>query len=1146
MKTSHRFVVTVAIVAVILISVFAAPTVARTTLAEAQARAAGTGGGTVPTDHGGDSASTLADDTNMTGTPTATTTSGQGSSGQGTGTGATTSGHQFVPYSGTPYAVPGRIEAENYDLDLCQQGTSGQGSSDNGTVTPTATSTITTTTTTTTGQGSSGQGSGNGSAGMNVTIISPNATSAVSGPNVTVTVQVTNFSVVDMQGQANVTGEGHLHYYMDVSPIPTTDGQPAIPNNTSAVWAHISATNYTFTNVTAGQHTFTVQLANNDHTPVIPIVMQSVTVQVGEAGNTSSNATGSSGTGALGIVILAAGVYNQDGSGTETVTPTATTTATTAATTTSGEGSSGQEIGTATMTTVATTAATATATTSGQGSSGQSTSGQPGAEPGTYTCAQGFAYFDRSPGNQGGAYRQDDVDIENGGSGHVVAFVKSSEWLIYSVNVTEAGTYTATFRVSSPWSDRGIWIWVDGVLKAQVKVPNTGSFDTYQDATATVALPAGNYYIRLEFVKDSQNLDYFTLEGPTGTAGGGQNVTPTTTSGGGNQSGGNVTPTPTVNVTDLTNQNSPQAAMLVGNQSTTMLSPSGISVGLQRVAGNFTAPLFVADAKDGNGRLFVVDQTGYVKIVYANGTVIDQPFLDVRSKMVHLLPGYDERGLLSIAFHPNFSINGKVYAYYSAPLRASADPTWNCTNHLFEFTVNLSNPNVADNATERILLEVDKPYMNHNGGILLFGPTDNYLYLTLGDGGRADDTGIGHTPGIGNAQDLTKLLGKIIRIDVDTTSAGKEYGIPADNPFLANATVPPEIYAYGFRNPAFASFDSGGSNRMFIAMAGQNLFESVLVLYRGGAYPWNIREGTHCFDPANNRTVATTTCRITSYGGQPLIGPVVELGHDIGNTVVGGVVYRGSNLSSVQPGSYLFGTWSNSFASGNGTLLMGTPPAGLDMTLLPDDAASLTPAENAMWTTSEVTVANNANGRINAFVRGLYETPTHEVLVLINQNPGPGVAPQNSGEVWMMVPATTQGLAPIGSGTAAPAPTPTATVTTTTATTTPTPTTTAPATTVGGSATVSLTAQNIAFDKSSITVPAGSQVRVTFTNMDSGVPHNFAVYTDASASTAIFTGAIVTGPTTTTYTFTAPSTPGTYFFRCDVHPTQMTGQFIVT
>ncbi len=923
----------------------------------------------------------------------------------------------------------------------------------------------------------------------------------------------------------------------------------------------------------------------------------------------------------------------------------------------------------------------------------QSFTGTPAAVPGQIeaedydTGGQGSAWYDRTPGNQGGAYREDDVDIEAGGSGNVIAFVKSSEWLTYSVDVQEAGDYLATFRASSPWNGREVWVWVDGVMKAQVGVPNTGSFDTYEDATANVTLPAGSHVVRLQFVRDSQNLDYFSLEqagGPTVTptptptetgnvtpmptvtgtittvpTSDGGNVTPTPTTTGNvtptPTSDGNVTPTPTMDVSDLTNQASPLAAMITGDQSTTMLQAPGVPIGLQRVAGNFTSPLFVADAKDGSGRLFLVDQNGYVNIFYMNGTVIDQPFLDIRDRMVNLLPAYDERGLISIAFHPNFSANGKVYAYYSAPLRAGADPSWNCTNRLSEFTVNQSSPDVVDTTTERVLLEVDKPQTNHNGGILLFGPTDKYLYLTLGDGGRADDTGLGHTPGIGNAQDLTKLLGKVIRIDVDTMSEGLQYGIPADNPFLSNASIPPEIYAYGFRNPAFASFDSGGSNRMFIAMAGQNLFESVLVLYKGGAYPWNIREGTHCFDPAMNRTVANTTCSITSYAGQPLIGPVVELGHDVGNTVVGGVVYRGSNLTSLQQGSYIFGTWSNSFTVGDGTLLVATPPAGLDTATLPDDAASLTPEQNAMWTTSELAVANNANGRLNTFVRGMYEGTDGEVLVLINQNAGPGITPQNSGEVWRMVDANTPGLVPIGNGSATngtpdvqivqpvdgatvtgssvdvsvdvtnfeivdalgsanvvgqghlhyfmdaepptepgvPAVTepgtyvptinttytwqnvspgmhnfsvelvnnnhtpieppvvrtvtanvnPAVPGTTTPATGTPTPTAT---TTIPGlNSSIDLTAQNLAFSLSEITVQAGAQVTVNFNNMDANIPHNFAVYTDSSASTAIFQGQLVTGPTTTTYTFTAPSTAGNYFFRCDVHP-EMTGTFVVT
>ena len=330
-----------------------------------------------------------------------------------------------------------------------------------------------------------------------------------------------------------------------------------------------------------------------------------------------------------------------------------------------------------------------------------------------------------------------------------------------------------------------------------------------------------------------------------------------------------------------------------------------------------------------------------MKVFYPNGTVIAQPFLDVRDRMVKIDPAYDERGLLSIAFHPQFTSNGRVFAYYSAPIRAGVDPNWSATNRLSEFHVSTTDPNRVDMSTEKILLEVDKPYQNHNGGTLLFGPDDGYLYLPLGDGGRADDTGMGHTVGIGNAQDLTKILGKVIRIDIDHTSPGKQYAIPPDNPFLSNSSILPEIYAYGFRNPAYATFDSGGSHRMFIAMAGQRLFESALIIYRGGAYPWNIREGTHCFNPAGDFLVPPGPCRTTAYNGQPLIGPVVELGHDVGDTIVGGVVYRGTAMPSLQ-GSYIYGTWSDeNRIVGNGTLLVSNPPAGLDLATLPTDAPNL-------------------------------------------------------------------------------------------------------------------------------------------------------------------------------------------------------------
>ncbi|HZD43748.1 MAG TPA: PQQ-dependent sugar dehydrogenase, partial [Methanomicrobiales archaeon] len=337
----------------------------------------------------------------------------------------------------------------------------------------------------------------------------------------------------------------------------------------------------------------------------------------------------------------------------------------------------------------------------------------------------------------------------------------------------------------------------------------------------------------------------------------------------------NVTPG---TVTDLTNAGSPYAATFNGGASQTKLEPvPGFTadLNLELVAGNFTAPMMVADPGDGSGRLFVVEQTGLVKIVEPNGTVLDQPFLDLRDRLVTLNPRYDERGLLSLAFHPEYRNNGKVYVFYSAPLREGAPTGWSCTNHLSEFTVSNESPDRVNMTSEKVLMYIDKPYQNHNGGQLVFGPSDGYLYIPFGDGGGANDVGTGHTPGIGNGQDLTKIYGKILRIDVDNTTEGgladqspagqswtfdrSLYGIPPDNPFTTNRTpilssyaydsIPPEIFAYGLRNPAYIAFDSASENALFAADAGQLLFEEVDVILSGGNYGWNIREGTHCFNP---------------------------------------------------------------------------------------------------------------------------------------------------------------------------------------------------------------------------------------------------------------------------------------------------------
>ncbi|MDD1718724.1 MAG: PQQ-dependent sugar dehydrogenase [Methanoregulaceae archaeon] len=461
-------------------------------------------------------------------------------------------------------------------------------------------------------------------------------------------------------------------------------------------------------------------------------------------------------------------------------------------------------------------------------------------------------------------------------------------------------------------------------------------------------------------------------------------------------------------VPDLTNQDSSLAATFSASQSQTrLISPARVA-GLVFVAGGFDAPMQLLSAPDDSGRIFLVEQAGVVRIIRPDGTVLSEPFLDVRDRMIGLSAGYDERGLLGIAFHPGYAMNGRVYAFYSAPLRAGAPAGWSCTNHLSEFRVSEANPNLADVATERVILAVDKPSANHNGGAILFGPDDGYLYIPLGDGGGADDRGTGHTPGTGNAQDLSNVYGKVLRIDVDSPTAGRSYGIPADNPFAGVEGARPEIFAYGLRNPAYAAFDSGPGHHLFVASAGQRLFEPAYIVLSGGNYGWNIREGTHCFDPGNNARPLSSPCPVTGIREEALIGPIVELGHDSGNTIVGGMVYRGTILAGWQ-GAYISGTWSRgSSPGGDGTLLLSVPPSGFDPVSLPPTASSLTPDQNRMWPTAEIRITSNQNGRVNAYIRGIFQGADHEAYLLTNRVSGPG-GQAGTGEIWRLVPPDTPG-----------------------------------------------------------------------------------------------------------------------------------------
>ena len=344
-------------------------------------------------------------------------------------------------------------------------------------------------------------------------------------------------------------------------------------------------------------------------------------------------------------------------------------------------------------------------------------------------------------------------------------------------------------------------------------------------------------------------------------------------------------------------------------------------IDLELVAQGLTAPVMLREVPDGSGRLFVADQAGLIRVIEADGTLRPEPFLDLRSSTVEPRENFDERGLLGLAFHPAYATNGRFYVYYSAPLRPEAPDGFDHTSHISEFHVS-ADPNTADPGSERLILQVDQPQFNHDAGTVEFGP-DGYLYISRGDGGGGGDDDLGHVEDWyadnagGNGQDVEQnLLGSILRIDVDGVAP---YGIPADNPFVGSSGRD-EIWAYGFRNPYRFSFDMGGSRAMIAGDAGQNLYEEVSVVTRGGNYGWNVKEGRHCFD-AENPDVAPATCPSTGEFGEPLIDPVIEYANanngGPGVVVVGGYVYRGEDVPELE-GSYIFGDYSEAFDQPDG------------------------------------------------------------------------------------------------------------------------------------------------------------------------------------------------------------------------------------
>ena len=447
-------------------------------------------------------------------------------------------------------------------------------------------------------------------------------------------------------------------------------------------------------------------------------------------------------------------------------------------------------------------------------------------------------------------------------------------------------------------------------------------------------------------------------------------------------------------------------ALVIAGQTLTASAQDKIpAVSLKLVAEGLSAPLLLVSPPDGSGRRFIGDQRGQILVLGKDGKLLEKPFIDLSDQLTTLRKFFDERGLLSLAFHPKFADNGLLYINYSAkrrpdsPFTGKTAYTWRTS----EFKVSKDNPNQVDRTTERVIFQKDWVNRKHNGGGLAFGP-DGYLYIGVGDGGGAHGVPDVFIPEGARfedpfnipekfhkfdtyAQDTKRLNGKILRIDVNRGHPG--YAIPPTNLFRGKSEGRDEIFAWGFRNPFRISFDRGGRGDLFVSGTAESFWETVYLVSRQGNYGWSVREGRHCYIRSRAFN-PPAECARTGLLGEPIIDPVIEYpnwavkrpGSTVtatprGSANVGGFIYRGKAIPEFN-GKFVFGDFSFEFKTPSGQIFAATPST----------------AWRSLWPIQLLK-------RLDVRIHSLGEDADGELYVMTTAQ---GIPVGNSGKVWKIVP----------------------------------------------------------------------------------------------------------------------------------------------